>query len=53
MIQLIDLHKFYSECRVVTDDTKLSNARIALVKATRNVIANGLNILGISAPEKM
>ncbi len=46
-------HKFYSECRVVTDDTKLSNARIALVKATRNVIANGLNILGISAPEKM
>ncbi|MEA1882062.1 MAG: arginine--tRNA ligase [Candidatus Marinimicrobia bacterium] len=46
-------HKFYSECRVVTDDTNLSNARIALVQATRNVISNGLNILGISAPEKM
>ncbi len=46
-------HKFYSECRVVTKDADLSNARIALVNATRIVLANGLNLLGVSAPEKM
>jgi len=46
-------HKFYSECRVITEDINLSHARIALVHATRNVLANGLDLLGISAPEKM
>jgi arginyl-tRNA synthetase len=46
-------HKFYSECRVITDDIALSSARIALVSATRTVIANGLDLLGLSAPERM
>ena len=46
-------HKFYAECHVLTEDTNLSMARIALVKGTRIVINNGLEILGISAPEKM
>jgi arginyl-tRNA synthetase len=46
-------HKFYSECHVITDDIDLSNARIALVSATQTVLANGLDLLGISAPEKM
>ncbi|MBC8346954.1 MAG: arginine--tRNA ligase [Candidatus Marinimicrobia bacterium] len=46
-------HKFYAECRVITDDTDLTNARIALVSATRIILANGLGLLGISSPEKM
>ncbi len=46
-------HKFYHECRVVTDDRLLSAARIGLCKAAKQVLANGFGILGISAPEKM
>ena len=46
-------HRFYHEHRVVTEDTELSNARIALCRATKIVLANGCSILGISAPERM
>jgi len=46
-------HKFYTVCRVITGDEALSLARLALIQATRIVIGNGLNILGISAPERM
>ena len=46
-------HKFYNHCRVITDDIELSRARLAIVKATRIILANGFNILGISAPERM
>ena len=46
-------HKFYTECRVITDDKELTTARLALVSATRVVLANGLTILGISRPERM
>lgn len=46
-------HKFYHECRVVTDDQALTHARLALCRATKQVIVNGLSILGITAPEKM
>ncbi|MBE60324.1 MAG: arginine--tRNA ligase [Candidatus Marinimicrobia bacterium] len=49
----IYFHKFYAECRVITDDAELTNARIALVSATRIILANGLGLLGISSPEKM
>ena len=49
----ICFHKFYAECRVITDDAELTNARIALVSATRIILANGLGLLGISSPEKM
>ena len=49
----IFFHKFYAECRVITDDAELTNARIALVSATRIILANGLGLLGISSPEKM
>ncbi|HIO56083.1 MAG TPA: arginine--tRNA ligase, partial [Candidatus Marinimicrobia bacterium] len=48
-----DFHKFYSEHRVVTDDKELTAARLFLVSAVRTVLANGLEILGISQPEKM
>ncbi len=44
---------FYRDCKVLTEDRPLSEARLALVDATRSVLANGLDLLGISAPETM
>jgi arginyl-tRNA synthetase len=46
-------HRFYHEHRVLTEDAELSNARIALCRATKIVLANGCSILGIGAPERM
>ena len=46
-------HRFYHECRVVTDDAALTGARLALSQATRIVLRNGFAVLGLSAPEKM
>lgn len=46
-------HKFYHNCRVVSDDKQLTSARLSLCKATRAVLRNGFIVLGISAPEKM
>ena len=46
-------HKFYHDCRVVTDDRALSTARMALCRATMQVLRNGFSIIGIHAPEKM
>lgn len=52
-----DYHRFYDSCRVLPQgDEKageLNAARVALCEATRQVIANGLAILGVSAPERM
>ncbi len=46
-------HKFYHDCRVVTENRELSAARLSLCHATRQVLANGFSVIGISAPEKM
>ena len=46
-------HRFYHQCRVVTDDVKQSRARLQLVDATRIVVRNGLALMGVSAPERM
>jgi arginyl-tRNA synthetase len=50
-------HKFYDVCRVLPRDdepaTDLSRARLWLVEAARTVFANGLDMLGVSAPERM
>ncbi|RRO12646.1 arginine--tRNA ligase [Saccharopolyspora rhizosphaerae] len=50
-------HKFYDACRVLQpgDDqaTPLTTARLQLCEATRQVLANGLGLLGVSAPEQM
>lgn len=48
-----DFHTFYNADRVLVDDLELQNARLALLAATRQVIQNGLAILGVSAPSKM
>ena len=45
--------KYYNECQIIVEDEALRNARLALVKATGYVLKNGLNMLGIEAPEKM
>lgn len=46
-------HKFYADCKVLSDDLGLTRSRIALISSTKIVIGNGLNLLGIKAPEKM
>jgi arginyl-tRNA synthetase len=46
-------HRFYTECRVVTEDADLTQARLHLSAATKQVIANVLALLGVSAPESM
>ena len=48
-----DLHTYYNAHVFIVDDDTLRNARLSLVRATQIVIANGLAILGVSAPEKM
>ena len=52
-----DYHRFYDSCRVLPqgdeEPNELHTARLALCQATRQVIANGLAILGITAPERM
>ncbi len=46
-------HSYYTQCKVLVDDAELRNARLCLNSATQQVIANGLGLLGLSAPEKM
>ena len=46
-------HKYYANCRIIGEEKELTQSRIALIGATKNVINNGLNLLGITAPEKM
>jgi len=46
-------HKFYTECRVIVDNKELTQARLGLCNATKIVIANGCNLIGISSPERM
>jgi len=46
-------HQFYRDCQVLTEDKNLSEARLGLILATKIVLKNTLNLMGISAPEKM
>ena len=48
-----DFHAWYNAERVLVDDAELRLARLRLASATRQVIANGLELLGVSAPERM
>ena len=47
------LHGFYRDCRVLTDDDAVTQARLWLVEATRVGLASALAILGVTAPEVM
>jgi arginyl-tRNA synthetase len=46
-------HVFYNRHRVINDDPGLTTARLFLVLCTRQVLFNGLAIIGVSAPERM
>ncbi len=46
-------HTYYNSYQFLVEDDALRNARLALVVATRQVLKNGLNLLGLDAPEKM
>jgi len=48
-----DFHAFYNAERILVEDAALSEARLALCAATRYTLANGLALLGVSAPERM
>jgi len=48
-----DLHTYYNAHTFLVDDAPLRHARLALVAATRQVLANGLTLLGVSAPSEM
>jgi len=46
-------HAYYNKHRVLTDDPKLADGRLYLVLAVQKIIRNGLNLLGVSAPDSM
>ena len=48
-----ELHSYYNAHQFIVDDDALRNARLALISATRTVIANGLTIIGVAEPDKM
>ena len=48
-----DFHTYYNAHAFIVDDDKLRDARLVLITAAKIVIANGLSILGVSAPETM
>ncbi len=47
------LHSYYNAERILVEDTRLRDARLALCAAVRQTLANGLALLGVRAPEKM
>ena len=46
-------HSYYQKVRIITEDKELTLARLLLVKAVKQVIKNGLTLIGVTAPEKM
>lgn len=48
-----DFHAFYNAERVLVDDAPVRDARLALLAATRQVLRNGLRMIGVGAPERM
>ena len=48
-----DLHSYYNEYKFLIDDETVKLARLSLISATQQVLKNGLDLLGVSAPNKM
>ncbi len=46
-------HRFYTECRIIGSEKDLAEARIALAVAVQQALRNGLNLLGVDAPDRM
>lgn len=48
-----DLHTYYNAHQFIVEDEAIRNSRLALIKATKQVLQNGLGLLGVSAPDQM
>src|SRR5262249_12520759 len=48
-----NFHSFYNVCRILTPDTTVTQARLMLIRAIQKTLAQALELLGVSAPEKM
>jgi arginyl-tRNA synthetase len=48
-----DFHTYYNAHQFLVDDAELRDARVTLVQGMRQVVRNGLGLLGVSAPEAM
>jgi len=48
-----DFHTYYNSEKTLVDDADIRNARLTLAVAVRHVLANGLDLLGVTAPEQM
>ena len=48
-----DFHTYYNAHQFIVEDAAQRNARLVLIQATRQVLVNALDILGVSAPESM
>lgn len=48
-----DFHSYYNNCDFLIEDKALQASRLKLIIATRQIIRNGLGLLGVSAPDKM
>ena len=46
-------HSFYKQCRVISQNEALTEARLKLVAAAKIVLAKTLHLMGMTAPEKM
>ncbi|SHN92937.1 Arginyl-tRNA synthetase [Bathymodiolus heckerae thiotrophic gill symbiont] len=48
-----DFHSYYNNCDFLIEDKILQASRLTLIIATKQILANGLGLLGVSAPDKM
>ena len=48
-----DFHVYYNSCQFLVEDSILRNARLSLISAVRQILINGLELLGVSTPESM
>jgi arginyl-tRNA synthetase len=48
-----DFHAYYNAHQFLVDDQELRDARLTLIQGVRQVVRNGLGLLGVSAPEAM
>ena len=48
-----EFHSYYNDCPFLVEDDDVRNARLVLISAVRRILANGLGLLGVSAPRRM
>ena len=46
-------HQFYNQCRVIGEPADVESSRLALCRATKQVMATALGLVGVDAPERM